>query len=276
MLRAAFCQRDPNSSSTPGAKRARVRAAARVEYSLEKYQFDAMMDALGLQTKSVMQGLLDSHRAPKPLLVPADTWREYLGALSGVRSDQAAREIETVALRQQLDKEIALRRDAEHALRRVTVCEAEPGFSAFAIRALCDDTPEGRGGVLPPLGFSEAIAKLSRGEVVAPSVVAETWDKLGAFMTSLGKIASGAQDDRQRLLYLATRFMWRGDRARDYAGKGLVFTQVAAEEYLRLQNIYSAPALLKMFDEDLTGNLEFARCVHKKHCSLVFIGKTEK
>jgi hypothetical protein len=199
MLRGAFGQRDANSSSTPEPKRARVRRVARVEYSLEKHQFDAMMDALGPHAKSVMQGLLDSHRGPKSLLVPADIWREYLGALAGVRSDQTAGEIETVALRQQLDKEIALRRDAERALRRITVYEAEPGFSPFAIRALCDDTPEGRGGVLPPLGFSEAIAKLSRGEVVAPSVVAQTWHKLGAFMTALKRFFFDAHTARRAL-----------------------------------------------------------------------------
>ena len=70
MLRGAFGQRDPISSPTPEAKRARVRAVARVHYSLEKHQFDAMMDALGPHTKPAMQGLLDSHRGPSAIIVP--------------------------------------------------------------------------------------------------------------------------------------------------------------------------------------------------------------
>ena len=47
-----------------------MRGVARAEYSLEKHQFDAMMDALGPHTKPAMQGLLDSHRGPSAIIVP--------------------------------------------------------------------------------------------------------------------------------------------------------------------------------------------------------------
>ena len=58
------------SQATP--KRQRLRACARVEFSLNQQQLAAMLSALGTQSTASMQAMLDSHGGKNPCIVLID------------------------------------------------------------------------------------------------------------------------------------------------------------------------------------------------------------